>query len=138
MDEALDKKLVEAFPHLYSDYGGDKMVTCMAWGIETGDGWMDILWKASEKIEAEILKQPEDMQPLYRASQIKEKYGTLRFYMSGETKEMSAAIEEAEETSAITCEICGKSGSVMSRGGSPYGWLKCVCPDHSDGYGPNE
>jgi len=55
--------------------------------------------------------------------------------MTDETEAMSKAIEEAEDTSGITCEVCGKLGKVMSRGGSPYGWLKCVCPDHSEGYG---
>ena len=44
------------------------------------------------------------------AIQVKEKYGTLRFYMSCETDEISALIEEAEAFSTRTCEVCGNPG----------------------------
>ncbi len=136
MDDALDKKLVEAFPNLYRDRNSNMRETAMCWGFECDAGWFDLLWKVSEKIEAEILKQPEENRNFFRASQVKEKFGTLRFYMTYETEEMSKAIREAENTSEKTCEVCGKAGKVMSRGGGPFGWLKCVCPDHSEGYGP--
>ena len=135
MDDALDKKLVETFPNLYKDRKASMRETCMCWGFEVGDGWKDLIWKASEKIEVEILKQPEDKREFYKASQVKEKFGTLRFYMTGETEAMSKVIEEAETTSGKTCEICVKPGEVMSQGGSPFGWLKCVCKEHSEGYG---
>jgi hypothetical protein len=39
MREELEKKLVEDFPELFSDHGGDPMETCMAWGCACGDGW---------------------------------------------------------------------------------------------------
>lgn len=56
------------------------------------------------------------------ASQVKEKFGTLRFYMTSETEEMSAAIREAEHKSAETCEDCGSPG-VLRRGG----WVLTQC-----------
>jgi len=56
------------------------------------------------------------------ASQVKEKFGTLRFYMDGATDEMYDAINEAERLSATTCESCGLPGKVI--GG---GWIRVLC-----------
>lgn len=60
--------------------------------------------------------------PPCRASQVKEKFGTLRFYMTSQTPEMDTIIAEAERKSAITCEVCGKKGRVRGRG-----WLYTAC-----------
>jgi hypothetical protein len=65
---------------------------------------------------------PVEEQPNFRASQVKEKFGTLRFYMSMGNDAIWAATEEAESKSALICESCGQPGSM--RGG---GWLKVEC-----------
>jgi hypothetical protein len=57
-----------------------------------------------------------------RASQIKEKYGTLRFYLTHSTDEMYAITVEAERKSKDICEICGKPGKLRERG-----WLYTRC-----------
>lgn len=57
---------------------------------------------------------------------MKEKFGTLHFYMNMETEEMSRAIREAEGRSASACEVCGRPGTL--RGG---GWLKTLCGAHA-------
>lgn len=54
--------------------------------------------------------------PPCRASQVKEKFGTLRFYMTSQTPEMDKIIEKACRKSAKTCEECGKPGKVVGRG----------------------
>jgi len=59
-----------------------------------------------------------------RAFQVKEKYGTLRFYMDLPTDEMFSLIDEAEEQSAHTCEVCGKPGE--ERYG---GWVSTLCDE---------
>jgi len=56
------------------------------------------------------------------ASQVKEKYGTLRFYMTCETDEMSKIIRTAEKKSAITCEGCGLPGKRNT-----LGWISTLC-----------
>ena len=58
-----------------------------------------------------------------RASQVKEKFGTLRFYMSSHLDGMDELIDEAERKSEVTCENCGKSGE--SRG--DLGWVLTLC-----------
>ena len=125
MDEHLDKQLVKDCPNLYRDRNEDMRITAMCWGFpETG--WHDLIRKASVAIEAEIMKMPKEDRPNYRATQVKEKFGTLRFYMSATTPEMDKAIDEAEYASAHTCETWGKEGKLMNN----RGWVSCVCQEH--------
>lgn len=83
--------------------------------------------------------------PLYRivsedvpqvvASQVKEKFGTLRFYYDGGDDYIRGLASMAEAMSARTCEICGNPGK--SRGG---GWIRTLCDEHAKelGYTTNE
>lgn len=135
MSPELDKRLVETFPLLYRDRHASMRETCMCWGFDHGDGWFDIIWEASSKIEPiiasliEKYKDDKDFQEYPpRATQVKEKFGTLRFYMSSETVEISKIIDEAESKSEVTCEDCGKPG-VLRKGG----WLRTLCDEHSQG-----
>lgn len=122
MRKELDDRLVKAFPNLYIDRYGDMQQTCMCWGFPD-DGWFDLIWECSEKIEAEILKMPEEQRKLTKAIQVKEKFGTLRFYMWGhENEAINEAIRVAEEKSEVTCEQCGSPGELY--GG---GWLLTLC-----------
>lgn len=58
------------------------------------------------------------------SSQIKEKYGTLRWYMTSYLPEIEEIISEAEKQSETTCEVCGKPGSLRTDG-----WLKTLCDE---------
>ena len=57
-----------------------------------------------------------------RASQVKEKFGSLRFYMSSATNEMWDLIKEAESKSATICEECGSLGEERDDG-----WIRTLC-----------
>ncbi len=92
----------------------------MVWGFP-GDGWYDLIFRLSEKLEVAITGLPECY-----ADQVKEKFGTLRFYMSSSTDEMEAWIDEAEAESAVTCEECGAPGKLRGKG-----WLYTACDAHS-------
>jgi len=59
-------------------------------------------------------------------SQVKEKFGTLRFYCSGSDR-IYTFIDMAETLSAVTCELCGKAGKCES----VHGWVSTVCGEHS-------
>lgn len=112
------KELSEKYPKLFSHLGGDPRETCMAWGICTGDGWYNILDELCAKLEPYGVV----------AAQVKEKFGTLRFYLeatpSDKWEEIHKLIGEAELKSSETCEQCGKPGTI--RGG---GWVRCLCDD---------
>ena len=57
--------------------------------------------------------------------QVKEKFGTLRFYYRGGDEYIRGMVDMAESMSGITCEVCGNVGK-MHRGG----WLRTLCDTH--------
>lgn len=88
--------------------------------FECGTGWTKIIADLSDKIEAILEKHPE-YQEVY-AVQVKEKYGTLRFYMSSETDEIIDLISDAEALSSQTCENCGAPAKMRGKR-----WLHVTC-----------
>lgn len=95
--------------------------------FECGDGWFDLIYGLSKKIQKLIddKKLSED----FYATQIKEKFGFLRYYTSFSTDEVDKLIDEAEEESMVTCEQCGKSGELRDVGGHWYMTLCNSCFD---------
>ena len=90
------------------------------WGrwIGCGRGWYPIIVKLDEQIAA--------IDPDYEVMQVKEKFGTLRYYCTGDGEEsVFNLIMGAEQQSAVTCELCGASGQMHERG---Y-WLRTLCSD---------
>lgn len=63
----------------------------------------------------------------YRISQIKEKYGTLRWYDFGNTKEGYEILRKYEDLSARTCIQCGKPATRITTG-----WIAPYCDDCID------
>jgi hypothetical protein len=43
MTPELEKKLIEKYPGFFRDITKSPQETCMCWGIETGDGWYNII-----------------------------------------------------------------------------------------------
>jgi hypothetical protein len=123
MKKELEIELVKKYPNILRDHGGDPMQTCMAWGIETDDGWYELLDKCMEKLQHFCDLCTKNGNPIQViASQIKEKYGTLSFYYSGEGGTridwdiIDDIISETERRSAQTCEESGKHGCLCHRG----------------------
>jgi hypothetical protein len=63
--------------------------------------------------------------------QVKEKFGTLRFYVGECSPEVFDRIEQAERLSMITCEDCGSLGE--SRRGP---WIRTLCDRCAKGKEP--
>jgi hypothetical protein len=114
MKQELDDALCRDFPNLYKERTLSMQETCMYWGFP-GDGWEPLIRRLSEKLE-----------PLgVVATQVKEKFGTLRFYFSapaGAYEEAAQYVQEAEAASAATCENCGAFGELGGQG-----WLTTQC-----------
>lgn len=83
-------------------------------GFECGDGWYDLIAECGAKIHA--------IDPSVRVEQVKEKFGTLRFYVSHYPAGVHEAVCEAEQRSAVTCEDCGAAGELRQGG-----WLRTLC-----------
>lgn len=108
MNEINTSKLLSTFPRVYPKLHPRWSSREVPFYFECGDGWFQLLWDLSQKIDNEIAKldKANEREPL--VTQVKEKYGTLRFYVSRATTEViNTAIQEARMRSAITCEICG-------------------------------
>jgi hypothetical protein len=151
MDQELEKILVEKYPKLYRDYGGDIRQTCMGWGFTCKDGWYNIIDDLSFKIK-EI-----DTKDRVVADQVKEKFGGLRFYYHINDyhyyqifpwslwlkipykirpyltkarqffykrfdEKINDLVYEAERKSYKTCERCGCPGQRRSGG-----WIRTLC-----------
>lgn len=96
--------------------------------FECGPGWFDLIRGLSLSLEV-IIKNHPNGEGMY-ASQVKEKYGMLRFYMSCETDEITKLIEKAENLSYITCEVCGKPGTHRAKSWSEVRCDKCFARDN--------
>ena len=145
MKEELDKILCEKYPKIFANRHADMRTTAMCWGFDCGDGWFDILnqlcaniqghidWKNSSR-ERLLKNNPHNMKipdevPQLVASQVKEKFGTLRFYTDGGDDVTRGMVHMAESMSAVTCEQCGNKGK-MREGG----WIRTLCDEHAKDY----
>ena len=63
----------------------------------------------------------------FAVSQVKEKFGTLRYYCSVNDR-IQHLVDLAEICSAHTCELCGKYSDGVS---SNHGWLSTLCKEHA-------
>ena len=82
-----------------------------------------------ENVEFEIKRNqprqlPKQIQQVV-ATQVKEKYGTLRFYYDGGDERISGMVTLAEAMSAVTCERCGAPGESRHSG-----WVQTLCETH--------
>lgn len=123
MDRAKVDQLQKEFPQLFQDLWGDKRVTCMSWGLEVQDGWYDLIHKLCVDLMA---LEPG---PDFKAEQVKEKFGGLRFYVSGypedeaKWKKINEVISAVEKESFGICEMCGTTEGIEVKGG----WVKAFC-----------
>ena len=74
----------------------------------------------------ELDQRLADLDPGYHVHQVKEKYGTLSYYVQGApfvAAAMEALVEQAEAESARICEQCGGEGVLME----DCGWYATRC-----------
>ena len=129
----LEQQLVNTYPKIFSEYGGDPKQTCMAFGFECGDGWYNIIDILCGEID-HYCDWYNDLFPHLKiqvvAEQVKEKYGSLRFYsrytfaenledhdyekVTKCMKYIDGMITMAESFSERTCEQCG-GASVLDK-----------------------
>lgn len=63
-------------------------------------------------------------------TQVKEKFGSLRFYYQGGDEQIDGMVRMAESMSEVTCDECGSPGRIR-----PGGWLRCLCDTHAQASG---
>lgn len=143
MREELDKLLCEKYPKLFTNRNAPMTETCMCWGFDCGDGWYNIINQLCNNIQSHIdwrnsqrellLKDnpynrpiPDEIHQVV-VDQVKEKFGTLRFYYHGGDDVIDGMVRMAEAMSSVTCETCGKPGKTRSGG-----WIRTLCDEHEE------
>ena len=88
-----------------------------------GEGWYDICREIDVQLKA--------IDPNYQVSQIKEKFGGLRYYYTPsdatgavDWEKMRAIVSKGEEQSYTICEECGNPGEPQT--GGRY-WVRTLC-----------
>lgn len=104
---------------IYHDYQGDKFdiehpPPVAVWGLQCGSGWFDLIDDLCADLRA--------IDPDIKAHQVKEKFGGLRFYTGGTSKEALDRIQEAADESVETCEYCSNPGERTNNG-----WIRTLC-----------
>ena len=88
--------------------------------LPVGKGWHPIVLK--------LIKDIAKIAPDTEVSQIKEKFGTLRFYCQGDGGDaIGDLIEKAEQESGVTCEVCGTKEGVTTKSATKTGWILTLC-----------
>ena len=138
MKEELQQQLYAEYPALFVNKNKEPIESAMAFGIECGDGWYDLikgmcyLIRQREKNIANNLQYCEENNlptPELELSyanvafdQVKEKWGGLRIYYSGGDAFVSGVISMTEQMSYKICEYCGNKGQPNKEG-----WIVTLC-----------
>lgn len=116
--DSFSKRMEEKFPKMFAGKYG---------GFACGKGWWALLEQLCDTIQHHIdweHKQGRECSQV-TIDQIKEKFGTLRFYYSGGDDYVSGAVSLAENLTDHLCEECGGIGTRRSGG-----WVRTLCDVH--------
>ena len=129
MSPDLDKNLCEQYPKIFKDKTGELNRKLTSWGFSCGDGWYNIINLLCANIQSHIdwQNKQDKKVPQVVALQVKEKFGTLRFYYTGGDEHIHGMVRMAEAISAVTCEKCGTPGELRHGG-----WVKTLCDVHEN------
>lgn len=103
----LDALLCQRYLMIFADRHLPVEECSMGRGFECGDGWFDILYALCETIQFSV--DHHGVRQVV-ATQVKEKFGTLRFRICGGNEETKGMIRMAETMSCRVRELCGKPG----------------------------
>jgi len=124
MNKKLTDSLLKKYPVVFGQHKLPMTDTAMCWGFSCGNGWYDIIDSLAFLIQRENEKLKENGENItIQAVQVKEKYGTLRFYTNYSTDYIDGAISMAEAMSGLICEECGSTDGVTQT----TGWIRTLC-----------
>jgi len=116
------REILKKYPKIFAQKDLPMTQTCMCWGLDVGEGWLWLIDALCESIQ-EIVDSTTKYEQV-EATQVKEKYGGLRFYYMGGNEKIDAIVTFAEKLSYLICENCGATKGVMQTDG----WVVTLCP----------
>lgn len=89
-------------------------------GVECGPGWNHLIWEVCRGVD----ERWKDFEVPPFISQIKEKYGTMCFYIDYGNDYVYDLTAWAEKQSSKVCELCGAPGEMTVHNN----WYQTLCP----------
>lgn len=121
MNEEHTHTLFTDFDRLFRGRTEPGTQTRMCEGFACEDGWFDLVYQLCAQIMERALIAGLDP----KVTQVKQKFGALRFYADGIDATIEEMIEQAERLSETICEVCGLPG----KGINGDGWNRTLCPN---------
>jgi hypothetical protein len=125
MTPELEQRFYAEFPDLLRQHTLSVMESCLAFGLEIGDGWGPLL----RELLTNMKKYGTEHGIEIEITQVKEKFGELRVYFMLRTcsdgsclDELEDMVDAASDKSREICELCGKSGKIRESS-----WLMARC-----------
>ena len=145
MKKELEETLFKKYPKIFRQKDLSMQETCMCWGIACGDGWYELIDQLCGEIQNrvdnvnrnmnyKIKNSPKTIVPTVvekltcEATQVKEKWGGLRFYVQGSDDYIDGLISMAESISYKICSSCGGKSSPKKE----RSWIYTLCTDCQD------
>jgi len=128
MDDELQIKIFREYPEFFK-YMDNMRISLMCFGIECGNGWYNLIYELCGDIKSFFMNEYMDedgkhgIPEYFYVEQIKEKFGSLRFYVSCAPKEVYDMINNAEDKSFCICEICGDEARYRDE----LCWIRTLC-----------
>lgn len=122
MKQELQEKLFEEYPDFFKEKDLTIEESCMAWGITCDDGWYTLLNELCRQIKHHLKcynnqadrhakKNGLEHESLtFNVTQVKEKFGGLRFHHDEADDITRGLVTMAEAMSFHICEVCGNAG----------------------------
>ncbi len=96
----------------------------MFFGFEHYDGWFNLINTFCKCVQSYIDNNKHLNIPQMIATQVKQKFGGLRFYYSGGNEKIHGMCRFLEYLSFTICEYCGKPGTTDEEG-----YIETLCEE---------
>lgn len=125
MKEELEQKLMDEFIFMEAKnvWTGEKLNFPKS--CECKDGWYNLIYNICKELNDLYISNRINPEEIF-VTQIKEKFGTIRFYTNGLIDGGYEIINKYEKLSEKTCEICGTKGEMIVN----RGWYQTLCEEH--------
>ncbi len=127
MDKDKEWRLYTACQQAWRNLYVEPSQSNLAFGVQCGTGWFDILLEISVILNIDLRNHPE---PDFRIEEVKEKWGELRIKHFGSRNDsIHMVIDSYCEMSRRVCEECGIQQAVQLRdlGDETYKTLCAFC-----------
>jgi len=142
MNKDLEANIFNSYPELFK-HRDDMKQSLMCFGIEPDNGWYNLINDLCadiyhyyntkyDGVDYDGNKYHHEVPPSFYVTQIKEKFGSLRFYIMAAPEDIHDMVHKAENKSYYICEVCGKEGKQFYRDDLP--WVRTLCDECLDAH----